>query len=118
PRRRARTVTELKILALRRGPSRRRATVVIYNLPGIVMFALSLAAAFGVGHLVGRSESGLLMVIAGPLAAGLDLGYRSMREKRDWYHPERGGSLFFLPVWLFGVVWTVLGAVYLLRGLD
>jgi hypothetical protein len=90
--------------------------MIVYNLSGIIMFALSFGAAFGVGHLAGRSDSGLLMVIAGSLAVLLDLAYRRSSATGHWFHPARGGSLFFLPVWLFGFVWTFLGAVYLMRG--
>jgi hypothetical protein len=90
--------------------------MLIYNIVGIVIFALSFAVGFGVAHLAGRSDSGLMMVLAGPLAIILDLGYRLLRPTGHWLHPERGGSLFFLPMWLFGIVWTVLGAIYLIRG--
>jgi hypothetical protein len=30
----------------------------------------------------------------------------------DWVHPGRGGHLYWLPVWLFGVLWLVLGILF------
>jgi hypothetical protein len=90
----------------------RRREVIVYNIPGIIMVAISFGIAIGVGHLLGISAEGPLMIIAGPLCAACNLGYRFMRPGGHWFHPDRGGSLFFLPVWLLGIVWVVLGAAY------
>jgi hypothetical protein len=57
----------------------------------------------------------------GVAAAGSDLLYRKRGSLRlgvndfdRWFGPETGGSVFFLPVWLWGlvvVVWSFLVAV-------
>ncbi len=91
-------------------------TVIIFNLPGILMAAVAFGIAFGIGHLVGISAEGPLMMIAGPLCAAIDLAYRHRRPDRHWFHPGFGGALFFIPVWMFGIVWLVLGVVYTVRG--
>lgn len=89
---------------------------IIFNIPGIVIVAISFAIAFGVGHLTGTSAEGPLMIIAGSLAAAFDVIYRLKQSVRHWFHPSYGGSLFFLPVWIFGVLWMVLGVVYTING--
>lgn len=90
--------------------------MIIFNIPGILIVILSFGVAFGAGELIGFSTSGPFMVIAGPLAAVCDLVYRIKWGEGHWFHPGRGGHLFFLPVWSFGALWFVLGIVYVLRG--
>lgn len=86
--------------------------MIIFNIPGIVMVAISFAIAFGVGHLAGTSAEGPLMMIAGPLCIALDLAYRYKRANRRWFSPGVGGALFFVPVWILGIIWLGLGAAY------
>ena len=90
--------------------------VVIFNWLGLLMAAIAFGTAFGVGHLVGTTTKGPLMTIAGPLCAAIDLAYRYRRPDRRWFHPSFGGALFFIPVWILGIVWLVLGVVYVVRG--
>lgn len=56
------------------------------------------------------------MIIAGPVVALADLLYRAKRGERRWLHPHSGGNLFFVPVWVLGVLWFVLGIVYTVQG--
>jgi hypothetical protein len=91
-------------------------TVIIFNLPGILIAAIAFGIAFGVGHLAHLSGEGPLMIIAGPLCAAMDLVYRAKRSGRGWFHPSLGGALFFIPVWVFGILWFVLGIVYSIQG--
>jgi hypothetical protein len=89
--------------------------VIVFNLPALVICAIAFGAGFGVRHLAGASGEGLAMVVAGPIAAALDLAWR-MRNDRNWFRPAGGGALFWLPVWAFGILWLVLGVVYMVRG--
>ena len=52
------------------------------------------------------------MMIAGPLTALFDITYRLAKKDGHLFVTKRGGSLFFLPVWYFGVLWLVLGVTY------
>ncbi len=90
--------------------------MIIYNYPGIIMMAIGFAVAFGIGKMLGTSAEGPLMVIAGPLIAAMDLVYRFKSKDGHWFAPDRGGSLFFLPAWSWGVLWLVLGIVYTIQG--
>jgi uncharacterized membrane protein len=91
--------------------------IIIYNLPGIAIFAIAFGTAFGIGRLTEISGEGPLMIIAGPLCMALDLGYRFFRRPdHSWFNPSFGGALFFIPVWILGIIWLVLGAVYSIQG--
>lgn len=90
--------------------------MLFFNYAGLIMCVIGFAAAFGLGALVGESAEGPLMILGGPLIAALDLFYRSQTRDGHWCIPHRGGSLFFLPAWVLGIVWFVLGIVYTLRG--
>lgn len=89
--------------------------MIIFNLVGIAIFAVSFGLATALGNVFGHTSEGLLMTIAGPLSVALDLAYRKFVGKH-WTRPGAGGSLFFLPVWGLGILWTILGIYYQLRG--
>jgi hypothetical protein len=90
--------------------------VLFFNMAGLIMTAIAFAAAFGIGAIFGINAEGPLMIIAGPLAAALDLGYRWNRADARLLAADAGGSLLFLPVWMFGALWFVLGVVYTIQG--
>jgi hypothetical protein len=90
--------------------------IIIFNLPGILMAAIGLGIAMGIGHLTDTAAEGPLMIIAGPLCTAMDLVYRLKHPERRWFHPSSGGALFFIPLWLLGVIWLVLGIVYTIQG--
>ncbi len=83
----------------------------IGNWTGAIMFAIAFGIAVGLGHLVGLTAEGPMMIMAGPPCLGMDLAYRARYGGKRLFHPECGGSLFFLPVWVLGIVWMVLGSV-------
>jgi hypothetical protein len=90
--------------------------IIIFNLPGMLMVAIALGIASGIGQLFGTSAEGPSMIIAGLLCAAIDLIYRVRRSGRRWLHPNFGGALFFIPVWILGIVWLVLGAASVIQG--
>jgi hypothetical protein len=85
--------------------------MIVFNLVGLAIFALSFGIATGLSKAMGLSSEGLLMLLGGPLATTLDLAYRKLIGKH-WLRPSAGGSLFFIPVWLLGIVWGLLGIYY------
>ena len=84
--------------------------MIIINLIGIGICAIAFGSAFAIGHYFGISAEDPLMLIAGPIAIALDLLYRLKFKYGDWNRLESGGTLFFIPVWCFGVIWIVIGA--------
>jgi hypothetical protein len=92
--------------------------MVIFNLVGVGMIAVSWAIALGVVYLMGSGSEGVAMMIAGPMSMLSDAVYRLKHPTGHWFHPNGGGSLFFLPVWLFGLLWLTIGAFYTFAGLT
>jgi hypothetical protein len=92
--------------------------VVFFNLIGLGMLALSAAAAFGVAYLLGASGETPFLLIAGPIALACDVAYRWKHPRGHWLHPNKGGSFCFVPVWVFGALWLVLGIARTLTGQD
>ena len=90
--------------------------IIIFNWPGILMVAIALGIASGIGQLAGTSAEGPPMIIAGLLCAAMDLVYRARRSGHRWLHPSFGGALFFIPVWILGIVWLVQGVASAIQG--
>jgi hypothetical protein len=90
--------------------------IIIFNWPGILMVAIALGIASGIGQLAGTSAEGPPMIIAGLLCAAMDLVYRVRRSGHRWLHPSFGGALFFIPVWILGIVWLVQGVASAIQG--
>lgn len=82
-----------------------------FNLTGFTLFAISIGAAFGIGCLIGTTEEGPLMIIAGPIAIALDLLVRLKGEDGHWIAPGGGGALLFIPMWIIGIIWLILGVL-------
>jgi hypothetical protein len=89
------------------------------NNRGGLMVIAGLASGFAVGGIasaVTRDESlpyALAALVTLPLPTGLDLWYRweHHRHLGRWRYllPDAGGSLMFLPVWLWFGAWPVIG---------
>lgn len=86
--------------------------MIIFNLAGMVMLIVGFAIAIPLCSALGWSGEGPPMLIAGPLVALMDMVYRFRSREGHWFAPRSGGSLFFLPVWGFGLLWIIFGIVY------
>lgn len=94
--------------------------MIIFNIPGAVMVIVAALIAFGIKNTVPNFPvghgNGPMMLILGPLCIAFDLLYRWKKHPGYWFHPAGGGSIILIPVWVLGVLWTILGAVYVIRG--
>ncbi len=90
--------------------------MIIFNIPALFELMISFGIAGGIGYLFGTTAEGPIMLMAGPLAIACDLVYRLKRDEGHLFHPGGGGALFFLPVWLFGVLWTIIGIGAVIKG--
>jgi hypothetical protein len=90
--------------------------IVIFNALGLAFIGIGFAVAMSIRAVAGIESEGATMLILGPVVAATDLIFRLSHRDGHWFSPRRGGQLFFLPVWMFGVLWIVLGAVYLYHG--
>jgi hypothetical protein len=80
------------------------------------MFLVAFGSAYGVLRVLGLGEhEGLWMMIAGPLLVLFDLGYRNL-EHAAIFRGVLGGAFLFIPLWLWGLFWTALGAYYHFHG--
>lgn len=81
--------------------------MVFFNISGIVEAVVS----YGIGVILFGETTGFL--IAGIIWAGLDLGYRKLRqgEYEDYplWAPKKGGQIMFIPGWICGIALFVLG---------
>lgn len=91
-------------------------SILVFNLPGLAFALIGFVFALLVGEMANIHSEGGTMMIAGLIIIVCDLTFRLLRKEGHWFWPSKGGSLFFMPVWFLGVVWSVLGAVYLHQG--
>lgn len=85
-----------------------------FNAVGFAMFVLAFGAGYGMQRTMGVDHEGVWMMCAGPVLVALDLGHRHVRRLPALARTV-GSSIAFLPAWVWGAVWFVLGAVYLGR---
>jgi TM2 domain-containing membrane protein YozV len=88
--------------------------MIVINLIGLLVAAISLGVGIGVADKLGSHGHGLAMMIAGPMMVVLDVGYRRFRGLKlvGW----RGPAIFWLPAWLWGLLWFGAGVTYVVRG--
>ena len=84
--------------------------MIIFNWIGAAMVVLGVIVGAGAGSLLGEKTA---LIAAGIAMAAADLIYRSTRkdsyESTPFFHPKRGGNVFFIPVWIIGALVLVLG---------
>jgi hypothetical protein len=86
------------------------------NVTGIIILAIGFGIAFAVGFLGGFNDEGRLMIIAGVLVSLIDFTMRVTRQDGHLFYPSRGGALFFIPVWIFGMLWVAFGTYDVMTG--
>jgi hypothetical protein len=90
--------------------------IIIFNIIGLLMVAVGFGVAYGLTRLVGSSDEDLLVITAAAAAVACDVAYRCLHPSGHWLSPTRGGSLFFLPVWLCGLLAAAWGTTHALTG--
>ncbi len=90
--------------------------LIIFNWLGVAFVGIGIGLSTAASFVFGIHSEGGLMMILGPAVLVSDLSYRLFHKNGHWFWPSRGGNLFFLPAWMFGMLWLVLGGVYLYRG--
>jgi hypothetical protein len=85
-----------------------------FNLIGLVMFIVAFGAALGISRVVGSTGNGFATLCGGVLLTALDLGWRTRRGTMRRF--GGGGRMMFVPMWVWGIVWTVLGVYECVKG--
>jgi hypothetical protein len=86
-----------------------------FNVVGFGIVVFGFGAAYGIGALLGATDDGMLLILGGPLTMALDLLVRLKGEDGHWIIPNRGGYFVFIPIWILGAIWTVLGVLTILK---
>jgi hypothetical protein len=86
-----------------------------FNKLGFLVFVVAFGAAYGILRTLGTDEEGLWMMLAGPLIAIIDVGYRRATGLKLVGDVNRGPAILWLPAWVWGVFWFGLGAFYHFR---
>lgn len=85
----------------------------IFNIIGIAMCVV----AYLIATIFPTSEEGIdtRFLAWGNLIGLIDFGYRVIRnpegDKFGFFHPKRGGQIFFIPVWIVGIFFGVVGLI-------
>src|SRR5205823_460511 len=80
-----------------------------HNKAGYVLIGISFGLAYFVCWLSGDTRNDRMLMIGGPIATVLDLGYRRYSAGGHWLLPGQGGRFLFLPIWVFGFIWLAIG---------
>jgi len=88
--------------------------IIVFNWIG----AGILLSGFAAGTLISlalHTKSGLpFTLVAGLLVVALDLLYRLKIGEGCFFHPRRGGHVFFIPAWILGCGYLVAGGFSIL----
>src|SRR6476661_7289775 len=77
----------------------------------MVLAAVLLGMA--VNWMIGSEAEGPAMILMGALCIFFDVSYRMRTPTGHWIIPWGGGHVMFIPVWILGVCWFIVGAVKL-----
>ena len=94
--------------------------MLIYNVPGLIIGLIGILLAVGTNFL--STASGIDNKTAGVIALGVfcvvavvgDIGYRlygSPASLRQIFHYNCGGMVWFIPIWVLGVVFGIIAVV-------
>ena len=79
----------------------------------MLLVGFGIPVALQSGLHIGKDD--LIQIISGILLISMDFAWRfGRRGEDDWQDVvvdrTRGGQLFFVPIWIWGLLWVVLGA--------
>jgi hypothetical protein len=81
-----------------------------FNRAGLAMFIVAFGLSYLVLRVVGlHLVDGLWLLCAGPMLALFDYSYRRLEEAAP-FRTVTGGSFLYVPVWVWSVLWSGLGA--------
>ena len=78
------------------------------NALGLLLFVLAFLPFILISKRFPAVEEGLLNLGGGILVVALDIASRSLMGEETWV--QRGGRFIFLPVWICGVIWILVGS--------
>ncbi len=92
------------------------------KLAVFVGFVAGIASYFALATLRGETDvvKGIAILVGGVTVIAFDVAYRH-RNNRDagavrYWHPDAGGALLILPIWVVGIMAIVGGASVIFSG--
>ena len=82
----------------------------ITNGIGILMMIVSFLLGGAISAAI-KGEKGMFLIIGGVLVVICDLLYRLIHRDGHLFYPSGGGHFWFAPLWGWGIVWAVMGAL-------
>jgi hypothetical protein len=87
--------------------------VVIANFKAFFPLVAAACCAMGAHHNTGSGPFALLSAGVGAVVFDLVV-LRFSADKQDcspiWIHPQAGGHIYFIPIWILGAIAIVVGA--------
>ena len=90
--------------------------MLVCNLLGLGFIGMGVGLAVLTASITGLHSEGIWTMVLGLVVLVGDLAFRLFHRDGHWVRPDSGGRVFFFPAWMIGVVWAVVGGVYLCRG--
>jgi hypothetical protein len=87
--------------------------MIVINLAGILVCVISLIVGVWISNKLGSRNDHLSMMLSSLLLVAIDIGYRRIRGLKviGW----RGPAIFWLPVWIWGILVFGSGLAYLVQ---
>ena len=102
-------------------------SLIIFNAIAFVELAIAFGFVLGVDAIFDLGSGGQQGLCMHPVVVLLDLGYRlygheyrrwqDLVEDTEWLTDgRRGGSLFYIPAWIAGSIFTIVSLVMVVKG--
>src|SRR5437016_425637 len=81
------------------------------NLCGLALFVAAFSPVLVIHQQFPWLAEGLLTLLGGGLCFVFDAGLRKTLAHESWLEFDRGARVVFLPGWLMGLVWILVGSI-------
>ena len=73
----------------------------------MVAMVISAVLTVGLATVFGTATPKIALTVAGVIVVFLDLLYRFKAGEGDVFHPRKGGQVFWIPLWIWGGLWSI-----------
>ncbi len=87
------------------------------NMLGLAVFLAAFGPAAAIKAWLPSADTGLLVMLGGAISLALDAGLRKVQGDESSPEVDRGPRLVFMPLWLWGLLWILVGAIQALWAL-
>ena len=76
----------------------------LFNITALLMMIPAVGAAYALHYFVPNTPQPALIAVAGTVAFVVDLACRSQSRQRKLLHPQAGGQLLLVPLWVVALL--------------